>query len=94
MTGTAVFSRRYDMIGGRYRGVGTLPDALLGLAYALGLCVVTTNIVKIYVGRPRPNYSALTALATYGSSTYSDLTVRRIMTHIVVDTTVAEAVQS
>ncbi|CAM9817727.1 unnamed protein product, partial [Sphacelaria rigidula] len=61
--------RRY----GKYRAVGTLPDALLGLTFSLGLCVVVTVAIKKAVGRPRPNWAALRALVTYGGSAYSDL---------------------
>lgn len=56
--------------------MGTLPDALLGLTFSLGLCVVVTVAIKKAVGRPRPNWAALRALVTYGGSAYSDLAVR------------------
>lgn len=58
-----------------YKGVGTFADVLLGLCFSLGLCLTVTDGIKKGVGRPRPNYFALRALAEYGSSAMSDFKV-------------------
>ena len=60
--------------GGRWKGSGSSMDAFLGLLFSLALCVLVTGAIKVFVGRPRPNYFALHALIQYGGTdVYSSL---------------------
>lgn len=65
------------MLGAGYRGFGTSADAFLGLVFALGFTIVLTDGVKLLVGRPRPNYAALQALAAFNADKASDFQVRQ-----------------
>ena len=54
--------------GGVWSGTGTFVDQFLGLVFCLGLCFMVTDLIKMMVGRPRPNYFSLRALVEYGDS--------------------------
>ncbi|CAM9307849.1 unnamed protein product, partial [Scytosiphon promiscuus] len=53
---------------GLHRGATNLADVSLGLLFCLALSATLTDGIKLMVGRPRPNYSALRALVEYGGS--------------------------
>lgn len=61
---------------GQYRGAASLADVILGMLFCLGVSVTVTDGIKLMVGRPRPNYSALRALVEFGGKEMSSFKVR------------------
>lgn len=61
---------------GQYRGAASLADVVLGMLFCLGVSVTVTDAIKLMVGRPRPNYSALRALVEFGGKGMSSFKVR------------------
>ncbi|CAM9337670.1 unnamed protein product [Ascophyllum nodosum] len=69
-----IFVRQSLMKCGRWKGSGSFMDAFLGLLFCFVLCFFVTDVIKVLVGRPRPNYFALHALIQYGGTdVYSSL---------------------
>lgn len=49
---------------------------ILGMLFCLAFSVTLTDGIKLMVGRPRPNYSALRALVEFGGKGMSSYKVR------------------
>ena len=50
-----------------------LSDSLMGLLFSLVNTGITTNIIKFYIGRPRPCFYALQFFASYSAKDFTSL---------------------